>query len=343
MRDGVLRFFAKYQRADGKITHEISQGAGRVDWFSYPYAFYHGDTTPFWILAFGEYWRQTGDTTLVSELWPNLKRAYQWSLATDKNGDGLMENPSAGAGALVPPYSTVADLACVLFTSGTTGKPKGVMLEHLTLYNRVLYMISYSGIGSSDYYLFKTNYVFDVSVTDIFTHLCAGAKLQITEYLFELIELNELLSGNEFTSLHLVPSQYELISSTLKNLNLHKVYFSGEALTVKILSDLDRNVKAYNYYGPTETGEVTGSNPLLPANASVIGKLFSNCKRMVWTQNNNPVPIGVTGELYIGGACLSRGYLNRPDLTNERFLPTLLPPKQIRQKAIPDYIRLVIW
>ncbi|MDZ7632179.1 MAG: GH116 family glycosyl hydrolase [Gemmatimonadaceae bacterium] len=100
VRDGVLRFFAKYQRADGKITHEISQGAGHVDWFSYPYAFYHGDTSPFWILAFSEYWRQTGDDALLRELWPKLKKAYQWSLATDRNGDGLMENPSAGAGAL---------------------------------------------------------------------------------------------------------------------------------------------------------------------------------------------------------------------------------------------------
>ena len=100
VRDGVFRFFAKYQRADGKITHEISQGAGRVDWFSYPYPFYHGDTTPFWILAFGEYWRQTGDTALVRELWPNLTRAFEWSRRTDLNGDGLMENPAAGAGAL---------------------------------------------------------------------------------------------------------------------------------------------------------------------------------------------------------------------------------------------------
>ena len=100
VRDGVLRFFAKYQRADGKITHEISQGAGQIDWFSYPYAYYHGDTSPFWILAFAEYWRQTGDDALLRELWPNLRRAYEWSRATDKNGDGLMENPSAGAGAI---------------------------------------------------------------------------------------------------------------------------------------------------------------------------------------------------------------------------------------------------
>ncbi len=100
VRDGALRFFARYQRADGKITHEISQSVGHVDWFSYPYAFYHGDTSPFWILAFSEYWRQTGDAVLLKELWPNLRKAYQWSAATDKNGDGLMENPSAGAGAL---------------------------------------------------------------------------------------------------------------------------------------------------------------------------------------------------------------------------------------------------
>ena len=100
VRDGVLRFFAKYQRADGKITHEISQGAGRVDWFSYPYPYYHGDTTPFWILSAGEYWRQTGDAETIRALWPNLKRAFEWSRATDVNGDGLMENPAAGAGAL---------------------------------------------------------------------------------------------------------------------------------------------------------------------------------------------------------------------------------------------------
>jgi len=100
VRQGALRFFAKYQRADGKITHEISQGAGHVDWFDYPYPYYHGDTTPFWVLAFGEYWRQTGDTALVRALWPNIQRAYEWSRRTDTNGDGLMETPAAGAGAL---------------------------------------------------------------------------------------------------------------------------------------------------------------------------------------------------------------------------------------------------
>ncbi len=101
VRDGALKFFARYQRADGKITHEISQGAGKVDWFgAYPYAFYHGDTTPFWILAFGEYWKQTADTTTVRALWPNVRKAYEWSRKCDTDNDGLMENTCAGAGAL---------------------------------------------------------------------------------------------------------------------------------------------------------------------------------------------------------------------------------------------------
>ncbi|HEV8365445.1 MAG TPA: GH116 family glycosyl hydrolase [Gemmatimonadaceae bacterium] len=101
VRQGVFRFYAKYQRADGKITHEISQGAGKIDWFgAYPYAFYHGDTTPFWILALGEYFAQSADTALVRELWPNLRRAFEWSRKADSDDDGLMENPIAGAGAL---------------------------------------------------------------------------------------------------------------------------------------------------------------------------------------------------------------------------------------------------
>jgi glycogen debranching enzyme len=101
LRDGAFRFFARYQRADGKITHEISQGAAKIDWFgAYPYAFYHGDTTPFWVLAFGEYWKQSADTALVRELWPNVRKAYEWSKKADSDGDGLMENTIAGAGAL---------------------------------------------------------------------------------------------------------------------------------------------------------------------------------------------------------------------------------------------------
>ena len=96
-----LRFLAKYQRADGKITHEISQAAGRLPWFTdYPYTWFHGDTTPFWVMACYFYWLGSGDTAFVRELWPQIVKAFRWSAATDVNGDGLMENPAAGAGAI---------------------------------------------------------------------------------------------------------------------------------------------------------------------------------------------------------------------------------------------------
>ncbi len=95
-----LAFFTRYQRADGKITHEISQSAGRVRWFEdYPYAFYHGDTTPFWMLAIGELFRASGDTAFVRSLWPNVQKAFRWCVSTVGDA-GLMQNSLAGAGAI---------------------------------------------------------------------------------------------------------------------------------------------------------------------------------------------------------------------------------------------------
>ena len=221
----------------------------------------------------------------------------------------------------LPVTSKPEDLAYVLYTSGTTGKPKGVMIEHFSLCNRIMYMIACSEITASNYYVFKTNYVFDVSFSDIFAHLCAGAKLQITKHLFDIDELSGLLAKRCFTSLHLVPSQYELIASAIRSAGLEKLYFSGEALTEKIIHDLDNNIKIYNYYGPTETGEITLHRPLLSSEAPVIGKLFPNSTHYVLSSNLTPVPEGIIGELYIGGDGLARGYLNLEDLTNERFIP----------------------
>ena len=97
----TLTFFARYQRDDGKIPHEISQAAARLPWFTdYPYTWFHGDTTPFWLLACTTYWRASGDDAFLRELWPAMTKAFRWSAATDRDGDGLMENPSAGAGAI---------------------------------------------------------------------------------------------------------------------------------------------------------------------------------------------------------------------------------------------------
>lgn len=101
--DGVksaLRFLAKFQRSDGKIPHEISQSAGIVKWFDdYPYGFIHADTTPFFIAASYNYFLQSGDEDFVREMWPVLRKAYQFCLDNDTDGDGILENSKAGLGA----------------------------------------------------------------------------------------------------------------------------------------------------------------------------------------------------------------------------------------------------
>jgi len=96
----AFKFLAKYQRADGKITHEISQAAGMIKWFEeYPYAFLHADTTPFYIAAVHNLYRQSGDKELIRDLWPVLKKAYEFCVANDSDNDGILENSKAGLGA----------------------------------------------------------------------------------------------------------------------------------------------------------------------------------------------------------------------------------------------------
>jgi glycogen debranching enzyme len=96
-----LRFLAKYQREDGKIPHEISQAAAVVPWFEeFPYAYSHADTTPFWLLGLWRQWKASGDASLLGELWPAAKKAWAWCLPHDTDGDGIIENTTAGLGAI---------------------------------------------------------------------------------------------------------------------------------------------------------------------------------------------------------------------------------------------------
>jgi glycogen debranching enzyme len=97
----VLAFFAKYQRADGKMPHEISQGAGLLDWFgTFPYAYYHADTTPLFVSAVADWARASGDVSRARALWPQVKKAFEYCRTTDEDGDGLMDNTKAGLAAV---------------------------------------------------------------------------------------------------------------------------------------------------------------------------------------------------------------------------------------------------
>jgi glycogen debranching enzyme len=97
----ALAFTQKWQRADGKMAHELSQAAGYIEWFKdYPYGYIHADTTPYFVVAMDEYYARTGDLAFVRESQPSLERAFEWCLTMDADGDGLMDNSKAGLGAL---------------------------------------------------------------------------------------------------------------------------------------------------------------------------------------------------------------------------------------------------
>jgi glycogen debranching enzyme len=97
----ALEFLRKRQRADGKMMHELSQGAGFIRWFEdYSYGYYHADTTPLYLIAVRDYVRASGDTAMAKDFWPSMKKAYEYCLSTDEDGDGLMDNTKAGAAAV---------------------------------------------------------------------------------------------------------------------------------------------------------------------------------------------------------------------------------------------------
>lgn len=111
----ALTFTQKWQRDDGKMAHELSQAAGYVNWWKdYPYGYIHGDTSPFYICAMYDYYRATGDAEYIKRSWNSLKKAYDWSLATDENNDGLMDNKKASLGALE--YGPLIDIQSDIYT-----------------------------------------------------------------------------------------------------------------------------------------------------------------------------------------------------------------------------------
>ncbi|NRD72647.1 amino acid adenylation domain-containing protein [Shewanella sp. VB17] len=216
--------------------------------------------------------------------------------------------------------STATDLAYVIYTSGTTGQPKGVMIEHKSSASRNQYMSS-RGETAKNTYLFKTSYVFDVSVSDLFSHLNVGAKIVMAQSSFDMDEIMHLLEFHDINACHFVPSQFSaLLASTTLPCDFEHIYFSGENLTQEQLVHFDFNLtKVINYYGPTETGEAT-SYMVNSLNAdSTIGRPFNDVKVYV-LQGMALAPLGAIGELYIGGAGLARGYLNRPELTEQCFI-----------------------
>ncbi|CAM1358895.1 Mycosubtilin synthase subunit C (fragment) [Tenacibaculum xiamenense] len=224
------------------------------------------------------------------------------------------------------------NLAYVIYTSGSTGKPKGVMIEHRSIVNRLLWMQLNYQLGSEDAILQKTPFNFDVSVWEFFWPLFNGAKLVVAEpeKHKETSYLKKIIQKQNVTIIHFVPSMLGIFleETELEDYhNLRHVLCSGEELLpdhVRLFKDKLKNQKLDNLYGPTE-GAIDVSFwevPLDDLNKKVlIGKPISNIQIYITDSNLNLQPMGVIGELCIGGIGVARGYLNRSELTTDKFVP----------------------
>jgi amino acid adenylation domain-containing protein len=222
-------------------------------------------------------------------------------------------------------------LAYVIYTSGSTGNPKGVLVHHRGVVNRLEWMQYAYALTPSEAVLQKTPFGFDVSVWEFFWTLLVGARLVMPRpeghkdpgYLVETIRRNKI------TTMHFVPSMLQafLEHEDLSNMSsLVRVVCSGEALSATLLQRFQErlpNATLHNLYGPTEAAvDVTAWTAPAHFNGSIvpIGKPVWNTQMYILDGRLEPVPVGVAGELYIGGVQVARGYLNRPDLTAERFV-----------------------
>ncbi|MCP4695780.1 MAG: amino acid adenylation domain-containing protein, partial [Gammaproteobacteria bacterium] len=235
------------------------------------------------------------------------------------------ENPDSGVSS--------KDLIYAIYTSGSTGKPKGAPNTHEALVNRILWMQDAYPLTPDDRILQKTPFSFDVSGWEFWWPLLTGCRLVAAKpgghkdsaYLVKLI------ADQKITTLHFVPSMLQIFLEE-KGLetcqNLKRVICSGEALPFalqqRFFERMDAGVELHNLYGPTEAAiDVTfwpceRNNPL---SIVPIGKPIANTQLYILDKSLQPVPVGVPGELHLGGVGLARGYLNRPELTAEKFIP----------------------
>jgi len=247
-----------------------------------------------------------------------------WKVIEKESTRNLSETVSSG------------NLAYVLYTSGSTGRPKGVAMEHRPLCNLISWQISASSSSPGAKTLQFAPLSFDVSFQEIFSTLCSGGTLMIAPARMrrDPVSLIRYLEKESIGRIFLpfvallqlaeVSESHEIFPHGLR-----EVITAGEQLRITpSIAGLFRKLgdcKLYNQYGPTESHVVTSYMlsrdpaewPLLPP----IGRPVGNAKMYILDPDQNPVPAGVPGKLYIGGECLARGYMNRPDLTHDKFIP----------------------
>nr|WP_239476841.1 non-ribosomal peptide synthetase [Nocardia arizonensis] len=224
---------------------------------------------------------------------------------------------------------TAANTAYVIFTSGSTGKPKGVAVPHGAIVNQLLWKTAEFDLGGEDAVLLKTAATFDLSVWEFWSAAVSGGRLVIAtaDGHRDPSYLNELMRATGVTTLHVVPSMLDaLLTESDGRLpdSLRRVLAIGEALPAATAQRFRRGNAAalFNLYGPTEAAVSITSHRVTAADeVSVsIGAPEWNSRVYVLDARLRPVPVGVSGELYLAGTQLARGYFARPDLSAERFV-----------------------
>lgn len=219
-----------------------------------------------------------------------------------------------------------ARAAYVIFTSGSTGRPKGVVVEHRSVVNFLASMARRPGLGERDVLLAVTTLSFDIAGLEMLLPLAVGARVIIatTEEAADPEKLSELIKLRQATVMQATPATWRmLIESGWQGSATLRVLCGGEALSRELADDLVVRSRAlWNMYGPTETTIWSSVEQMTGRNEPVsIGRPIANTSMYILDARLEPVPIGVTGELFIAGAGVARGYLNRPEMTAERFVP----------------------
>ena len=215
-----------------------------------------------------------------------------------------------------------SDLAYVLYTSGSTGEPKGVAIEHRSVIALIDWARSVYSPEQLDGVLFSTSICFDLSSFEMFVPLCSGGKVILVE---NILHLPGLPTAEEVVLINTVPSAAtELVRMKGIPASVRTVNLAGEPLRsdlVDKLYALGTVREVYDLYGPTEDTTYSTFALRQIGRPATIGRPISNTQAYVLDRLGQPVPVGIPGELYLAGEGLARGYLGRPDLTNERFVP----------------------
>lgn len=245
-------------------------------------------------------------TVYLDKDWKNINQQSQESLAQDVKA---------------------SNLAYVIYTSGSTGNPKGVLVEHRGVVNLVCWHQQAFAISSTDRTTQLAGFAFDASVWEIWSCLTAGASLYIANEQIRLspLQLQAWLIANSI-SVSFLPTplaEHILSLNWSRDVALRTLLTGGDKLQCCPTASIP--FKVVNNYGPTENTVVTTST-IVSANEQVdimpsIGCPIANTQLYILDRHLQPVPVGVAGELHIGGEGLARGYLNRPDLTQEKFIP----------------------